>query len=153
DGQAVRVGDATLRTPGLVGQATAHGWRSPRAEAAALSTDELMRALEGAGVEVRQTVEIGGTQPGGPAPRGGNGAPAEIELQVRDPGPEFGQMVMTTDELGTVTWHFAPVAEAQPVSRGADGGPGPSVRVYHLPGAVPAVAPAAPATRGLVGVV
>lgn len=159
DGQAVQVGDATLRTPGLAGQATAHGWRSPRAEAAALSTDELTRALDGAGVEVRQTIEIGGSQPGGSATRdatrapGANGAPADIELQVRDPGPEFGQMVMTTDELGTVTWHFAPQAEARPATRGAEGGAAPAVRVYRVPGAVPAAAPEAPASRGLVGAV
>ncbi|MFL5494530.1 MAG: caspase domain-containing protein, partial [Gemmatimonadales bacterium] len=107
DGQPVQVGEATIRTPGLVGQATAHPWRSPRADAAALTTDDLARTLEAAGVEVRQTVEIGGAEPSGGPTRGGNGGPPEIELQVRDPGPAFGQMVMTTDEQGTLSWHFA----------------------------------------------
>jgi hypothetical protein len=158
DGQPVQVGDATLRTPGLSGEATAHGWRSPRAEAAALSSDELTKALDGAGVEVRQTVEIGGVQPAGPVSRGGgpatgNGAPKDMELQVRDPGPGFGQMVMTTDELGAVSWHFAPEAEARPASRGAEGGLSSAVRVYRIPGAVPVAAPQAPASRGLVGAV
>jgi hypothetical protein len=153
-GQPVRLGEATIRTSGLTGQAAAYGWRSPRAEAAALSTDELTGALDGAGIEVRHTIEIGSTQAAPKAgSRGGNGAPAEIELQVRDPGPDFGQMVMTTDELGTVRWHFAPAPAPGPAMRGVDRRPGSAVRVYRLPGAVPAAMPGAPASRGLVGIV
>jgi hypothetical protein len=153
-GQPVRLGEATVRTPGLTGQAIAHGRRSPRAEAAALSTSEFTQALDHAGVEVRQTIEIGGTQPVARAgSRAGNGAASEVELEVRDPGPGYGQMVLTTDELGMVRWHFAPAPSPVAPTRGMVVPPGSAVRVYRLSGAVPATAPGVPATRGLVGMV
>jgi hypothetical protein len=72
-----------------------------------------------------------------------------MELRLEDPGPGYGQMVMSTDESGVVSWHFAAPAEAVPeTSRGA-GGPG--ARTYVIPRTVPAGQPAAPGgTRGLV---
>ncbi|MEA2723553.1 MAG: hypothetical protein QOH59_1324, partial [Gemmatimonadales bacterium] len=151
-GEPIRVGESTIRTPGLTGDVTAHAWGSARAESASLSTDALTRTLGSAGVEVRQTVEIGAQKAAGVS-RGGNGARPEIELQVRDPGPGVGQMVMTVDELGLVRWHFAPAAEPGTATRGAVEGSAAPMRVYHLPGDVPAAAPTAPASRGLVGVV
>src|SRR5262249_14661375 len=80
---------------------------------------------------------------------GANGAGPVIELEVREPGPGFGQMVMSVDEQGTASWHFAPAQEEAPASRSI-GERRIATRIYRLPAPVPA-APPGPATRGLLG--
>ncbi len=151
DGQPLRVGEATLRTPGLAGQVTSHAGKSGRAEAAELTRSDLTRALDAAGVEVRQTVEISDAREVGAATREARGEPA-LEFEVRDPGPGNGQMVMSTDEQGIVSWHFRPTPDAaKPGGRGA--GPPVLTRTYVLPRTVHAQQPAGAAGRGLVGAV
>ena len=149
DGQALDLGGAVLVTPGLEGQVRTHAWNSDRATAADLQTDALGAALGSAGIDVRQTVEISAAREVGPGTRSARGD--AMELRLSDPGAGYGQMVMSTDESGVVSWHFAaPPAQGPEGSRGAAG---PSSRSYLIPRAVPSDAPAAPGQRGLVGAV
>jgi hypothetical protein len=153
DGQPLPLGEAALRTPGLTGRVQTHAGKSGRAEAAELTREDLTRALDSAGVEVRQTVEISDAREVGTATREARGEPA-MELQVRDPGPDYGQMVMTTDEQGIVSWHFAPAPEAGTGGGTRGAGPLPvATRTYLLPRAVRAAPATGPAARGLVGAV
>jgi hypothetical protein len=59
-------------------------------------------------------------------------------------------MVLTTDELGAVRWHFA--QEAAPTTRGDGSGSG-ALRVYRLPEMAPHAGPSGATARGLVGAV
>ena len=146
-GAPLALGDSTIRTPGLTGSAELHIGRSGRAEADELTREILTSAMGRAGVAVRETIELGGTREAAPGSRAG--AAAEIELTVPDPGLERGQMVLTTDELGVVTWHFAPV----PVAEGRGGGAATSVRTYRLPVRVREAPPGEAVGRSLVGAV
>jgi hypothetical protein len=150
DGEPVQVGDATIRTPGLAGEAAAHAWRSPRAETNELATSDFTRALDASGVAVKQTLQIGNPQATASATRDANGSGPVIELEVRDPGPGFGQMVMSVDEQGTTSWHFAPAPEPRPSTRG-EGESRVATRTYRLPAPVPTAPPSGPAARGLLG--
>ncbi len=153
DGRPLPLGEAALFTPGLTGQVQTHAGKSGRAEAAELTREDLTRALDSAGVEVRQTVEISDAREVGAATREARGEPA-MELQVRDPGPDYGQMIMTTDEQGIVSWHFAPVPAAGTGGGTRGAGPLPvATRTYLLPRAVRAAPSTGPASRGLVGAV
>ena len=150
-GGAVKLGTVALSTPGLSGEAKLHVAQG-RAAAAEMQAGGLVSALEAEGVELRQTVELAKTRETGPAARSARGAPA-IEVEIQDPGPGRGQMVMTTDEQGVVCWHFAPPAEAAPAgARGA--APVGGVRRYTIPRPAPAASPLGkPGARGLIGVV
>ncbi len=141
DGRTIRVGDATLSSSGLAGRATAHRWMSTRADAAQLTTDALTQALQTSGARVQQTIEIANTRA---ATIPGQGEPV-LEVRVPDPGPDDGQMILAADELGLLSWHFAPppagARQAEPTRR------------YRIPASVPAARPRLPTTRGLVGAV
>jgi hypothetical protein len=89
---------------------------------------DLRRALDAAGVRVSDTRELQGVEPQARAiARGGTA------VTVNDPGPSWGQMALLTDELGVVSWHFAPRPdEAMPMAR--DAAPrGAATRTYHIP--------------------
>jgi len=147
-GAPLALGDATIRTPGLTGSAELHVGRSGRAEADELTRETLTSALGSAGVTVQETIELGATREAAPGSRAGGAD--EIELTVPDPGLERGQVVLATDELGVVTWHFAPMPEGK--GRGA--GDAKSVRTYRLPvGVREAQPPSGAASRSLVGAV
>jgi caspase domain-containing protein len=147
-GAPLALGQTTLSTPGLTGRAVSHAGRSGRAEAEELTRPELTRALDEAGVAVEQTVEIENAEDRGVRAAG---TEPSITVVTPDPGPGQGQMVLTTDELGVVSWHFAPVPEMTP----AGGGRGGEVatRTYRIPAAVPREPLGGPATRSLVGAV
>ena len=157
DATAVPVGLSKLRTPGLSGVATSHSWKSERAKTADLTTDALTQALETAGASITETIEISGTQQLSPASRGsGSPADAPMELSVSDPGPESGQMVMSVDELGVISWHFAPPAiDGDPVPSNTQGARGTTAgsRTYVIPATVAMLPATGPAGRGLVGMV
>jgi hypothetical protein len=146
-GAPLALGDATIRTPGLTGSAELHLGRSGRAEADELTRETLTSALGRASVAVRETVELGGTRQAAPGSR--EGSAAAIELNVPDPGLERGQMVLATDELGVVTWHFAPVPQVE----GRGGGAVKSMRTYRLPVSIRETPPGEAVGRSLVGAV
>jgi hypothetical protein len=111
NGNPVRVGQLTLRTPGLAGEATAlppgagAGTRSGQ-----LTTPELEQALATSNVQVQHIIEISQTRevpaPAAPTRTTSFGEPALV-LEVPNPGSDWGQVVLYTDEAGVVTWNFA----------------------------------------------
>ncbi|MDA1093011.1 MAG: hypothetical protein O3A25_07055 [Acidobacteria bacterium] len=134
--------------PGLSGTVQAGLGKKGREQSAQMVTDALHRALDLSGIETRQTLATAGAEERGPASRSVGDQPA-LELRLPDPGPGYGQMVMSAEELGVVSWCFAPPAPARPATRGL--GRGPAERTYTVPRGVPTES-APPGSRGIVGI-
>lgn len=151
NGNPVTVDGVTLRTPGLAGQVTSHPPASPGLRAAERSTRELEEALSRQRVVPQITLDLTATREvplGSEAARStAHGEPA-IELEVPEPSPGWGQMVLYADEAGVVTWGFAPPAAQE----GGIDREGAGRRTYVLRRSVPPAAGEA-ATRGLIGAV
>jgi hypothetical protein len=151
NGNPVRVGNVTLRTPGLAGAATYHtAVIMPAMRAATMTTDALETAMATEGLRTMQTIELTGTRevPAGATQTRSttHGDPA-IEIQVPDPGAQWGQVVLYTDEAGLTTWNFArDQANQIDVTRGS------AMRTYVVGRAVTRPADR-PGTRGLVGAI
>jgi hypothetical protein len=145
-GTPLSLGDATLSAAGLTARVTALPWGTGRADGAGAASDALASALDEAGAEVRQTIEIADARPAAAGARGVGAA----QLEVRDPGPDFGQMLMRTDGLGVVTWHFAPVPDGAAGTRGVD-----AVRHVTRTYSIPTIAGPddGDGTRGVLGAV
>lgn len=153
DGGAVEIGQVKLVTPGLAGNARAHAWNSPRADAASLRTgNRLGAALASANVESRRTIQIDEAREVGVATRTTELGEPAIELQAPDPGSGYGQMVLSTDESGVATWHFAEPVEGGAATRGAEEAGPAGTRTYVIRRTV-SDAGEKPAARGLVGAV
>jgi hypothetical protein len=149
-GSSVRVGNVVLRTPGLTGQADALLPTAPDTRAEELTSDELERVLAEEHVEPQETIAITGTSeiplPNVPTRSSAADEPA-IELEAPDPGPEFGQLVLYTDESGVMTWNFPVDGNgATDVTRGQ------GTRTYLIRRTVPPT-PDDSGTRGLIGAV
>lgn len=145
NGARLAIGHAVIAAPALTGTVHTGLARDGRDETTAFATTALQQALGAAHVQMKQTVAIDGARPQGAASRGAGETPV-IELQLRPPPDGCGQMVLATDELGVMSWCFAPPVAA---SRSVDGAP--AGRTYRIPGAVPEGAPGVPGSRGLVG--
>ena len=151
NGNPVRVGDVTLRTPGLAGQAESRPPAAPDTRAAELTTEALETALAGSAVEPFRSIEIAGARevevPAGSVTRSTALGEDAIEITVPDAGDGWGQFLLASDESGVVTWNF-PVDEANrlDVTRGA------ATRTYVVRRFV-SVPEESPATRGLVGAI
>lgn len=150
DGTALSIGNATIATKGLSGTVSTYFGTKGRDEASQQMSTSLADALTDAGVGVQQTLTISAAAETGPPSRS-VGDRSALELRLSDPGAGFGQMVMSANELGVVSWHFAPPA-AQASSRGAVE-MAPPTRSYLIPRDVPAAAPTGPASRGVIGVI
>ena len=112
-GRPVRVARGiTLRTPGLRGEATLHGPGSAGMRAAEQSTREFDAVLEGHAVTTQATIEIAGTRETKTTEklrtRGPSVPESAMAVQMAAPSPGYGQMVLTTDEAGVMSWTFAP---------------------------------------------
>ncbi len=149
DGKPLAIGNATLATKGMSGIVSAFLGKPAREEAAKLVGDSLSAALADNGIAVKQTIAITGAAETGPASRGA-GDPATLQLTLADPGAGFGQLVMSADELGVVSWHFAP-PRPQGASRGTVES-APTTRSYSIPRGIPAEQTGSSASRGIVGV-
>jgi pimeloyl-ACP methyl ester carboxylesterase len=150
-GNVVVVGQARLRTPGLAGEADEHAPATSDTRALVDGTAALEAALAAERMVRQTTVELRGTAeldaPGVPTRATDVGEPA-IELTVPDAGPEWGQVVLATDESGVVTWNFARDAANRPdVTRGA------GERTYVIRRTVPPPAAGPAGERGLLGAV
>ncbi|MDX6484093.1 MAG: hypothetical protein QOE95_1864, partial [Gaiellaceae bacterium] len=151
NGTPVRIGNVTLRTPGLAGEAQVLPPQAPETRAATQSTDAFERALANAGIQPQQTIEldrtreVGGT--GGAGARSTSYDEPAIEVTVPDAGEGWGQFLLATDESGVITWNF-PVDSANrlDVSRGA------ATRTYVIRRYV-ATPEETPAARGLLGAI
>jgi hypothetical protein len=114
-GQPVEVGGVTLRTPGLIGEATERAADSERTRGPRLAADPIETALRNSGVESRQTVELSARDaiPAREAvTRPLSRAEAPIELEVPAPGPDEGQLVLYRTEAGVMTWHLSRTTRA-----------------------------------------
>ncbi len=149
-GLPVTVGAVTLRTPGLQGEATAHQPGTEGMRAAELSTAELDAALQEAGAETLQTIELEGTlevDVGAVPTRSTSFGEPAIEVTVPDPGDAFGQVVLSIDEAGVTTWNLArDDSLAVDVTRGA------AARTYVVRRYVPTT-PSGAEVRGLIGAI
>ena len=152
DGRSVQVGQVTLRTPGLSGFAQPHQPGAPGTRAAEQTTPTLDAALSNEHVEPQETVEIVGAAEVGaamvPTRSTATGEPA-IEVDVPDPGGDWGQFVLYADEAGVMSWNFArDVDNRIDTTRGAGG-----LRTYVIRRRVPPSPEAPGESRGLVGAV
>jgi hypothetical protein len=148
DGDTTELGGMTLVAPGLTGKVQVHEGGN-REKSAQLQAGALFGALDEAGIEVRGTVEIANAQEVAPASRSARGAPA-LEVKLHDPGPANGQMLLTTNEQGVVSWHFAPAPAGG--SRGVGASANGGTRTYVVPRTV-APTPAGDGSRGLISFV
>ncbi|MES2304990.1 MAG: caspase family protein [Gemmatimonadota bacterium] len=148
-GTALNIGNATLSTKGMSGTVSAFLGKPAREEAAKLVGDSLSAALADSGIDVKQTIAITGAAETGPVSRGAGDAPT-MQLTLADPGPGFGQLVMSADELGVVSWHFAPPQDGSGMRGGIS--TGPAKRSYDIPRGIPTEPPSGNASRGVIGV-
>jgi hypothetical protein len=112
--------------------------------------DAAERALGGAGLAVQQRFEIAES----PAGAGQRDIAAERRVDVAAPEPGFGQMVLTTDASGMVSWHFAQAPAPAPATtdggRDAGAAGAADVRSYVIPSSAPVPGTGEPGERGLV---
>lgn len=141
----------TLVAPGLRGTAEILQPAATRdLRALEESTPLLDDVLQRAEMNTVRTIEIRAVEvPAAPGPetlRDLNGDDALL-LELPDLGEEVGQVVMSVDEAGAITWHFAMEnGEVQPPSRGA------GTRRYLIKKGVTSVAPGTTGTdRALFG--
>jgi hypothetical protein len=137
-----------LRTPGLQGTAEAHPPASDSMRAAEHASEELDAALDNENVSSQETIEIVDTavvDVGATPTRSTTYDEPAIEVEVTDPGENFGQIVLYVDEAGVISWNFA-----RDQSLAIDTTRGGATRTYVLRRAVPP-APSTAETRGLIG--
>lgn len=151
NGKPVVVGKAIFRTPGLSGEATVKLVSADGMRDLGIDDQRIHDALASNGATVQDTFVIAQTREW-PAvvtdTRTSSGEPA-IQLDYPDPGPEWGQMVLASDEGGVMTWNFAPAAATTNVARTGAGG----MRTYTIRRTV-SPAPEEPAVhRGLGGAI
>jgi hypothetical protein len=147
-----------LRSPGVHGQAELHNPRTAEERSRGRAIEDGTASLDDAFaatniVEIRQ-VDLRLDPISSDASRSLRSTDSQemIELQVPDLGPETGQLVLSCDEAGVLSWHL-PLEENQavqrPMTRGAGG-----VKRFLVPATVPQTpAPSKTAGRGLLGVV
>jgi len=153
-GNAVQVGRAALRAPGLAGRARSlEPGPGTDLRAAEDATEALETALAAEGVEPQQTIEIteaAEIDAGAAVPTRSthSGEPALV-LEVPHPGDGWGQVVLAIDEAGVTTWNLPrDERDRVDVTRGGD------TLTYVIRRHVPPVAEAeVAATRGLAGAV
>lgn len=152
-GVPIQVGNVILITPDLAGSAESYLPTAPGMRAAESPTEALDAALAAEGFQAQETVELTDTQEIGGTASGPTRSTAydepAIQVEVPDPGPEWGQALLSSDEAGVLTWNFSlPAKEAAGLRSGAD-----AHRVYLVRRRVAPPDDPAPASRGLLGAV
>lgn len=136
-GNPVKVGNVVLRTPGLAGVASTHRPGSPGLRGEAPLPEAFQRAFAAEGVQTQEVVVLQNTRevatPPDPQTRSTNYGEPAIVAEVPDPGPDWGQLVLSTDESGVTTWHFPADAQGD-----VDATRGRQTRTYVIPRRVPA---------------
>ena len=99
DGVSAAVGGATIRATGVGGAV-----RAAPAPAPSLTGDPLGAALGSAGATVRRTITVVAAAP---ATRDAGAPTPTLDLVVDDPGAGMGELVVSTDAAGVVSFHFA----------------------------------------------
>jgi hypothetical protein len=108
-GEPITVGNVTLRTPGLEGDASYHSQPGAGIRGVRPVTEALDNALRSALVQDQEAVEISDAREV-PVSPGVRVLPRQrtIELEVDAPSADEGQFVLHTDEAGVISWSFAP---------------------------------------------
>jgi len=151
NGNPVTIEGVIVRTPGLSGTVDAHRPAPNQTRAMANWTEALEGAFEEQHVQTQLILEMTNTQQVPQlAPAGSrstsHGEPA-IVLEVPDPGAEFGQVVVYTDESGVTTWNY-PMTSTNAISTTRGG----ATHTYVIPRRVPPTDhPSAGETRGAFG--
>lgn len=150
-GQPVRLANnLSLSAPGLMGYAAVHQPQPARTRGPALGTETLEEALKQAGWGEQATVELGVAAMPGPPPARDVRAPgdlAALQLEVADPGPAWGTVVLSQDETGALSWHF-PLDQQNRMAPPTRGG---GSRVFRIPRRVVQPPGDGKPTRGLIG--
>lgn len=150
NGNPVKVGRVTLRTPGLQGVANSLRPGVPGMRAAELTTDMLEDALTRQRIEPQETIEITGTRElpvSTSLTRSTSFGEPAIIAEVPEPNENFGQFVLFTDEAGVITWNFARGEKNR-----VDATRGTGTRTYIIPrGVAPAGRNAE--SRGLIRII
>lgn len=110
NGSPVRVGRITLRTPGLQGLVTSSRMDAMETRGSVHATELLELVLKSQQIATQDTVVISGTREvpaGGLATRSTHIGEPAIVVEVPEPGENFGQFVLYTDESGVTFWSFA----------------------------------------------
>ena len=143
-----------LTAPGLRGNAERRDAGTPDVRAAEQATPLIDDALARNGMESVATIDIAATEmPAGPSIhdlRDAHGDDALL-LEVPDFGPTNGQVVLSINEAGALTWHF-PLEDGEiqpPAVRGA----GAKKRFYIRRRVAPVPPPNAARDRALFGVI
>lgn len=154
DGTGKRIalgGGYSLRAQGLQGSAKLERLEPKTTRGLTFSTPGLDKALSAAGIEQVGTVRLDVAPVSIPKYelplRDARGADALV-LEVPDLGPEVGQTVLSFDESGVATWHFAVggAASDAPAVRGRG-----AVKQFYITRFVPPhLSPETGARRGLV---
>lgn len=149
-GSVINIGGLSLRTPGLAGEAEYFPPGAVGMRAVEETSNEFEAALAKQQIETQHVIEIREAREvsvPGVATRSAPLGEVAMELEVPDPGDGWGQIVLYTDESGTMTWHFARNENGQPdVSRGA------ATRTYLIPRAV-SESGGNGKSRGLIGAI
>ena len=147
-----------IRAPGVTGSATLQQPSSPQSRARSRADSDgtavLDQAFAATDVDEVKQIDLK-TQTG---PRAAAGAPLrsvdgqdELELQVPDAGEDWGQLVLSCDEAGGLSWHL-PVndsAEVEPQQTRGSGG----VKRFRIPATPrPPSTPQGARSRSLLGV-
>ena len=110
NGSPVTNAGITLRTPGLAGSFDVLFPAATDMRSATLSTEALEDAFAAQSMERQAAVEITETHDvDTPRTETRSLDPLEpaMEVEVPDPGPDWGQVVLAADESGVLTWHFS----------------------------------------------
>ena len=137
-----------IRTPGLLGRARVHEARSEGMRGAEDTRESFLEAMRRNEVAEDLTVEILDARERTPSPGGRGSEETDMQLEVRDPGEAFGQVVLYESEDGALSWHFPQQGPPdQRVSRGSD------VLSYRIPRQVARNEEADSGQRGVLGAV
>jgi hypothetical protein len=135
NGNPITIEGIKIQTPGLSGRVDAYLPGEAGARAASGWTDALAEAFEGQHVETQLILELSDTYEEPDAAPAGTRAThydeAAMVLEVPDPGVEWGQILVYTDESGVTTWSY-PRDDAGDLDTTRGG----AIRTYVIPRAV-----------------
>ncbi|HYW06312.1 MAG TPA: hypothetical protein VE913_05110 [Longimicrobium sp.] len=149
-GNPVEIEGVILRTPGLEGFAENHRPGSPGLRGAENTTADFERAMANEHLRPEESIELGGTREvtvSATGTRGTSHAEPALEMEVGAPTPEWGQLVVSADEAGVLSWNFAVEETGSPAERTRGG----RRRTYVIRRYVAQPERGPAATRGVMG--
>jgi hypothetical protein len=153
DGSTIFVGVMRLRTPGMSGTAEVMSPATQGTRLEGLDEGRIDAALRRQRVETMESIQIEVTDPASQAVETGvvrtdrSTRVPVVEMEVPNLGPNVGQVVLSIDEQGLVTWNFPIAQDGTPdVTRG--GGD----LLFQIRGVTPAPTDGA-GTRGVLGAI